>query len=172
MEAQPDVLVVSNNLEHRKELVRILDALPLNIYIACTIVQAEEVLARHSALMVFCGECCNDGTYQDLLSLLSRQYSTKHVVLMLRPGEWNKYLEALRLGVAEVVHFPLRPTDIELALIRASHDAEKEVAEMPLREELHLPPRQINHALAFGPTGMKASFSVRRNVRNFPTKPQ
>ncbi len=45
---------------------------------------------------------------------------------MLCTGEWQEYLEALKLGVTEVIRCPLQPTDVELCLIRVAHT---EVAE-------------------------------------------
>jgi len=122
MESQRDVLVVTNNPEHRKELLHILDFLPVNIYVASTISQAEEVLNRDSALLAFSEERLPDGCYQSLLSSLRGRYPKNRMVLMLRAGEWDKYLDALRLGVSEVIYFPLQPTDIELAMIHATRD--------------------------------------------------
>ena len=40
-------------------------------------------------------------------------------VVMLCTGEWEEYLEALRLGAEEVLRCPLQPTDVDLALIHA-----------------------------------------------------
>jgi hypothetical protein len=34
-------------------------------------------------------------------------------------GEWKEYLEALRLGAAEVLRAPLQSTDIDIALFHA-----------------------------------------------------
>jgi hypothetical protein len=34
-------------------------------------------------------------------------------------GEWEEYLEALRLGAAEVLRVPLQSTDIDIALFHA-----------------------------------------------------
>ena len=98
MESQRDVLVVTNNPEHRKELLHILDFLPVNIYVASTISQAEEVLNRDSALLAFSEERLPDGCYQSLLSSLRGRYPKNRMVLMLRAGEWGKHLDALRLG--------------------------------------------------------------------------
>ena len=41
-------------------------------------------------------------------------------------GEWTEYMEALRLGVFEVISSPLHPTDVELAVIRAMRDEHAE----------------------------------------------
>jgi DNA-binding NtrC family response regulator len=34
-------------------------------------------------------------------------------------GEWEEYLEALRLGAAEVLRVPLQSTDIDIAVFHA-----------------------------------------------------
>jgi DNA-binding NtrC family response regulator len=51
-------------------------------------------------------------------------------VVMLCTGEWEEYLEALRLGAEEVLRCPLQPTDVDLALIHAMRSgvAKREMA--------------------------------------------
>jgi len=45
------------------------------------------------------------------------------IVVLFSIGEWAEYLEALQLGVFEVISTPVHPTDVELAVIRAIRDA-------------------------------------------------
>ena len=67
MHHQLDALVVSERMEHVKSLVRILDGLTINVYVACSVKQALEVLCRQSLALVFCDERIPGGSYRELL---------------------------------------------------------------------------------------------------------
>ena len=124
------ILIVSCRPENRKMLMRVFDGLPIDSYAAPTVAQAREALNSHSFSVVFCEERLSDGTYADLLNdLRSAQHGTRFVC-MLCTGEWEEYLEALRLGAEEVLRCPLQPTDIDLALIHAMRNdaGKKEMA--------------------------------------------
>ena len=124
------ILIVSCRPENRKMLMRVFDGLPIDSYAAPSIAQAKEALQSHSFSVVFCEERLSDGTYGELLNdVHSNQQGTRFVV-MLCTGEWEEYLEALRLGAEEVLRCPLQPTDIDLALIHAmrSDAVRKEMA--------------------------------------------
>ena len=47
---------------------------------------------------------------------------------MLCTGEWEEYLEALKLGAADVIRSPLQAPDIELVLIQAMREERKNQA--------------------------------------------
>jgi len=96
-----------------------LDELSINSYVAPTIRDAIEVLASRSISMVFCEERLPDGPYSDLLTSVRATWSETQFVVMLCTGEWEEYLQAMRLGAQEVLRCPLRPTDIDLMLIQA-----------------------------------------------------
>ena len=127
------ILIVSCRPENRKMLMRVFDGLPLPIdsYSAPNIQQAREALQSRSFSVVFCEERLSDGTYGELLSeVRSDNPQGTRFVVMLCTGEWEEYLEALRLGAEEVLRCPLQPTDIDLALIHAmrSSTPRKEMA--------------------------------------------
>jgi DNA-binding NtrC family response regulator len=122
MEKQWELLVVSAHLENRNALLRILDALPVNVFSASTVEQAHEVLATHSIRLIFSEELLPDGSYKDLLADVRSLHSHTRLILMLCTGEWKECLEGMRLGAADVIRYPLQPTDVELALIRAIRD--------------------------------------------------
>ena len=119
MNQESAVLIVSCRPENRKTLVRMLDELSINSYVAPTIRDAIEVLASRSISMVFCEERLPDGPYSDLLTSVRATWSETQFVVMLCTGEWEEYLQAMRLGAQEVLRCPLRPTDIDLMLIQA-----------------------------------------------------
>lgn len=117
-----DALVVSERMEHVKMLVRILDSLTNNVYVACSVRQAQEVLSRQPIALVFCDERIPGGTYRDLLLSSEIPRKVSRFVVMLQTGEWDEYLEAMRLGAFEVIRCPVQPTDVELTLIHANRD--------------------------------------------------
>ena len=124
------ILIVSCRPENRRMLMRVFDGLPIDSYAAPSVAQAREALKSHSFSVVFCEERLSDGTYGDLLNDVHSTQSSTRFVVMLCTGEWEEYLEALRLGAEEVLRCPLQPTDIDLALIHAmrSDVARKEMA--------------------------------------------
>jgi len=117
-----DALVVSDRMEHVQSLVRILDELLINVYVACNLRQAREVLSRQPLSIVFCDELVAGGSYRDLLQSGDAMRKASRYVIMLHTGEWDEYLEAMHLGAFDVIRCPIQPTDVEMALIHASRD--------------------------------------------------
>jgi two-component system response regulator PilR (NtrC family) len=113
------VLVVSCRPENRKLLMHVFDGLPIEAYSAPSIQQAKEALQLRPFTLVFCEERLADGSYVDLLRHVQLSSSETRFVVVLCTGEWQEYLQALRLGAEEVLRCPLQPTDIDLALIHA-----------------------------------------------------
>lgn len=113
------ILIVSCRPENRKMLLRVFDGLPIDSYAAPSLAQAREALQSRPFSVVFCEERLSDGTYGQLLNDVHSSQPGTRFVVMLCTGEWEEYLEALRLGAEEVLRCPLQPTDIDLALIHA-----------------------------------------------------
>jgi DNA-binding NtrC family response regulator len=119
MDNRLPILIVSCRPVNRKMLMRVFDGLPIDSYSASTINQAREALDSRPFSVVFCEERVSDGSYRDLLLDVRDRGDGTRFVVMLCTGEWEEYLEALRLGAEEVLRCPLQPTDIDLALIHA-----------------------------------------------------
>ena len=119
MQEETDVLIVSTRMDTRKKLVRALEGLPVSTFCVSTIAQALEVLSSHPFAIVFCDELISDGSYRELLAAVRGASGTSRFILMLGTGEWKEYLEALRLGITEVLRSPLQTPDIDIALIHA-----------------------------------------------------
>jgi DNA-binding NtrC family response regulator len=113
-----NALIVSASMENRKALLRILERLPVETFAAATIEQAQEVLSRHSIDLIFCEESLPDGSYRQFLEPATAKNKLTRFVVMLRSGEWDEYLEAMRLGVTDVLRCPPQPIEVELVLIR------------------------------------------------------
>src|SRR5262249_10220268 len=123
MENRWDILVVSGRFENKRTLLHILYDLPVFVFTSSTVREAHEVLATRPIRLVFCEENLADGSYRNLLDSIHSAQPSTQLVLMLSTGEWDEYLEALKLGAWDVVRCPLQATDVELALIRAARDA-------------------------------------------------
>jgi DNA-binding NtrC family response regulator len=128
MEKEADVLIVSSRIENRRALLRTFEGLPLNVFTAWTIDQAKEMLPSHTLAVIFCEERVSDGSYRELLyEVLASQQLTR-LVVVLCTGEWEGYLEALRLGAAEVLRSPLQAPDIDIALFHAMRERRQNLA--------------------------------------------
>jgi DNA-binding NtrC family response regulator len=130
MQGQWDVLVASSDIEHRRLLVKILDALNLNVISCGALREAADVLSRQGVDLVFCDEQLPDGSYRDLLAPRRSVRRTPRLVVTIRTGEWEEYLEAMRLGAFDAVRRPLHPTDIEMVVLRAMHGEERQADRM------------------------------------------
>jgi len=115
MENEVDVLIVSSRIENKRTLLRTLQGLPVNTFAASTICQALEFLATHPLAVVFCEERLPDGSYRDLLGSVSSSPQMNRLIVVQCTGEWEEYLEALRLGAAEVLRVPLQAPAIDIA---------------------------------------------------------
>jgi two-component system, NtrC family, response regulator HydG len=125
---QFNVLIVSASIEDRRALMHVLNKLSTNVISCSTLRQAEEVLSQQPIDAVFCDQRLPDGTYRDLLAVRPVGQKMPRVVVTTRVGGWEDYAEATRLGAFDVIPCPLRPTDIELAVIRAMHSVEQKPA--------------------------------------------
>jgi DNA-binding NtrC family response regulator len=120
MEIPLPILIVSCRPENRKMLTRIFDGLPVDSYVAPTLEEARTALKSRQFAVVFCEERLRDGSYRELMAEVQSNAPDTQFIVLLCTGEWEEYLEALRLGAEEVLRCPLQPTDVDLALIHAT----------------------------------------------------
>lgn len=119
MPRELNLLLVSAHSENSKSLLGVLHGLPINVYSAATIEQAQEVVSGQDIAILFCEGHLSDGPYRDLLSVVSSKHPATRFVVVLAPEEWPEQDDALKLGASDVLLCPLQPTDVELVLIRA-----------------------------------------------------
>lgn len=120
-----DVLVACADLSKRSALVHMLEGMSVNVFSCSTLIQIGELLSKQKIKLVFCDESLSDGSFRDLLRANHAWMSRPRIVVIFNTGEWAEYLEALQLGVFEVISAPLHPTDVELAVIRAIRDEDQ-----------------------------------------------
>jgi len=124
MQDEFKVLVVSGNLESRRPINKILEALSIDFTCCSTVAQTEQVLTLQRPNLLFCEERLPDGGYADIL-VRSAGISAETVVLT-RTGDWDLYMEATRRGAFDVIRSPWRPTDIELIVLRAIREQKRD----------------------------------------------
>src|SRR5256884_9631800 len=151
MSKEWDILVASANLEHRRSLIRILEELPVNVISVSTYQQAEVVLSRQHIALVFSDHRLPDGSFRGLLNhvhsagrtwfsnprkepsgLLNHVHSagrTPPVVLTTGASDSVDPKEMAECGVLGTVRYPFHATDVELQIIRATH--EERLEELP-----------------------------------------
>ncbi len=122
------VLVVSANLESRREVCKILEALCVNVIPCCSLAQAEPLLSLQRPKLIFCDEQLPDGNYADVLRWRQSGSPLPPVVVLTRNGEWEFYINATQRGAFDVIRSPWCPTDIELSFIRGIREGKYRVA--------------------------------------------
>ncbi len=128
MNGSLEVLVASSQLESRMALIHVLEGLSADVISASTVQQASEVLAKRPIELVFCDDELPDGSYRDLLPAARYRQQGTRVVVITRAGEWEEYLEAMRLGAFDFIRGPMHPTDVELVVLRAQHEQNERAA--------------------------------------------
>lgn len=114
-----DVLIVSERPDHLRPLIRILGASSARVSACFTIRQAREIFSRQPMDLVFSDEYLSDGSYRELLRSGRFGQHAASFVLLLHTGEWEEYLDAMRLGALEVLRCPLQPDEVEVTVHRA-----------------------------------------------------
>jgi DNA-binding NtrC family response regulator len=122
------ILVVSANLESRRTVSKILEALSVNVIPCSTLAQTEQVLLLQRPSLIFCDERLPDGGYADLLELKLPDRIPPPIVVLTRNGEWELYMDATRRGAFDVIQSPWCPTDIELSFIRAVREERHKIS--------------------------------------------
>jgi DNA-binding response OmpR family regulator len=97
-------------------------------FASSTLQEAEEVLSQHGIALVFCDDHLPDGSYRDLLKTLRTSKKAPHIVVTTRIGEWKDYVEALGLGVLDMIQYPYRLAEVELNVIRAMRGPDQKSA--------------------------------------------
>ena len=128
LQAEFQVLLISGNLETRRAISKVLEALFIKVVSCSTLSQARQALSLQRPNLIFCDERLSDGGYEDFLDLDHERRIASPVVVLTRTGEWEFYMEATRRGALDVIRSPWCPTDIELTIIRAAREQKQKVA--------------------------------------------
>jgi len=131
MEEHKYVVVACSNMEDRTSLIHILENLSLDVISCSNLDQVHDVLSRRNVPLVFCDEHLSEGCFRDLVSADIAGRKASRVIVTIRTGEWEEYLQVMRLGAFDAIRCPLHPTDVELVVLRAMRE---DIEEMSYRK--------------------------------------
>ena len=117
-----EVLIVSSDIEGRRELQRMLRRENIDPLCAASTGECREILAASRVGLIFCDDCLTGGDYRDVLAFCRALRPKTRVVVTSSVAGWDDYLEAMRLGAFDVIVSPCRPTDVEWMVIQARRD--------------------------------------------------
>lgn len=120
------VLVACAEISNRNALIRMLEGMSVDVISCSTVSQAMEVLSSRKIELVFCDENFSDGSFRDVLRANQMWIGRPRITVIAHFGKLADYMEAMQLGVFEVISPALHPTDVELAVIRAKRDEVRE----------------------------------------------
>src|SRR5580698_3582176 len=124
-----EVMVISSDLENRRELVHILQQQEVDPISASSITEALALLENHRIGLVFCDARLSDGSYRDFLSSVRSMKTKCRTVITSRQANWDEFLEVMRFGAFDVIAAPCRPTDVEWMVIQAKRDERSRLVE-------------------------------------------
>ena len=120
-----EVVVVSSDLESRRNLSAILVRQGIDPICAATLHECREILSEKNVGIVFCDSHVSDGTYKEFLGGYRSREERPRVIVTSRHSEWDEFKEAIRFGAFDVIGMPCRPTDVEWMIIQARRDDRK-----------------------------------------------
>jgi DNA-binding NtrC family response regulator len=126
MEATPQILIVSSELEHRRALNDILRKEGYETICASRVTECQEALQTQNVSLIFCDRRISDGNYRDVVALTRAANQRVRVVVTSRLADWDEYLDALHHGAFDLIASPCQPTDVLWAMVQARReDAER-----------------------------------------------
>lgn len=129
---QYPVMVVSSDLENRRNIARLLMDQGFEPASAASVNECREILEQHEIRVIFCDRDLHDGDYRDVLAsaIYAPHKNKAYVVLMSALMRPEDYQEARRSGIFHVVGLPCRSTNLEWAIILAKRDERNRAKEL------------------------------------------
>jgi DNA-binding NtrC family response regulator len=113
------VLVATNDLEIRENIVELLQLFPLKTLWAKGVEEVKSILSRENVTACLCGFWLVDGTYRDVVRQLKLQRAEIPAIIVCAPScphEYRDYLAALNIRAFDFICHPYRKTDLERIL--------------------------------------------------------
>ncbi len=137
----PAVIFASGDQEIQEELIPVLKRCGLQPLVISSLRELQMTLQREEIALAFCTNKLPDGSFRDALHMFKVSWARVPVVIASRLGNWDEYLEAMRLGAFDYVSTPYRFPDVERAVSNAlrehaihfdGHDEVRHEAEVAL----------------------------------------
>ena len=122
MEATPQILIVSSELENRRALNEILHKEGHETICASRVSECLEALQTQNVFLIFCDRRLSDGNYRDVVAATRNAHQHAKVVVTSRLADWDEYLDALHHGAFDLIASPCQPTDVLWAIVQARRE--------------------------------------------------
>jgi DNA-binding NtrC family response regulator len=122
MQATPQILLVSSELEHRRALNEILRKEGHETICASRLTECQEALQTQNVSLVFCDRRLSDGNYRDVVAAARAAHQHARVIVTSRLADWDEYLDALHNGAFDLIASPCQPTDVLWAIVQARRE--------------------------------------------------
>jgi DNA-binding NtrC family response regulator len=122
MEATPQILIVSSELENRRALNEILHKEGHDTICASRLSECLEALQTQNVSLIFCDRWLADGNYRDVVAASRATHPNAKVVVTSRLADWDEYLDALHHGAFDLIASPCQPTDVLWAIVQARRE--------------------------------------------------
>jgi DNA-binding NtrC family response regulator len=113
------ILIVSDDAENCVALTIILGREGWDTVCTPSVSECNKVLSVGSFDLVFCDRYLPDGSYRDVLAIITTLKYHLPLVVTSRHADWDQYLEVLRHGAFELIVSPCRGSDVLWALTQA-----------------------------------------------------
>ena len=131
MEATPQILVVSSELENRRALNTILRQEGHETICASRVSECQEALQTQNVSLIFCDRRISDGSYRDVIAATRGSRQHARVIVSSRLADWDEYLDALHHGAFDLIASPCQPTDVLWAIVQARREDQARVYFVP-----------------------------------------
>src|SRR3982074_2966538 len=128
MEATPQILIVSSELENRRALREILCKEGHETICAARVSECKEALQTQNVSLIFCDRRLSDGSYRDVVAATRASRQHARVVVTSRLADWDEYLDALHHGAFDLIASPCQPTDVLWAIVQARREDQEHAA--------------------------------------------
>ena len=128
MEASPQILIVSSELEHRRALNEILRKEGYETVCTSRVSESQEALQTQNVSLVFCDRRLSDGNYRDVLAAVQSSRRHARMVVTSRLADWDEYLDALHHGAFDLISSPCQATDVLWAIVQARREDQDRAA--------------------------------------------
>lgn len=122
MEATPQILVVSSELENRRALNDILRKEGYETVCASRVSECQQALQTQNVSLIFCDRRLSDGNYRDVVAAVRESRQHSRLVVTSRLADWDEYLDALHHGAFDLIGSPCQPTDVLWAIVQARRE--------------------------------------------------
>lgn len=122
METPAQILIVSSEMENRRNLNDLLVKEGYETICASRVSDCHPALETQKISLIFCDRWLSDGTYRDIIAAANAAKQKIRVVVTSRLADWDEYLEAVHHGAFDLIASPSQPTDVLWAIIQARRE--------------------------------------------------